>query len=56
MFEKILQLIIYIKRTELKGGGKLFSVDFNPIDTNDILDIHEYLIERTLYKINVSNY
>ena len=24
-----------------------FSVDFNPIDTNDILDIHKYLMKRT---------
>ena len=25
-----------------------FSVDFNPIDTNDILDIHKYLMKRKL--------
>ena len=31
----------------LKGIAKLFSVDFNPIDTNDILDIHKYLMKRT---------
>ena len=24
-----------------------FSVDFNPIDTNSIIDIHKYLMERT---------
>ena len=35
----------------LKGVAKLFSVDFNPIDTNDILDIHKYLMKRTWYKI-----
>ena len=27
-----------------------FSDDFNPIDTNDILDIHRYLMKRTKYK------
>ena len=27
-----------------------FSVDFNPIDTNDVLDIHKYLMKRTRYK------
>ena len=35
------------KETGLKGVVKLFSVDFNPIDTNDILDIHRYLMKRT---------
>ena len=35
----------------LKEVAKLFSVDFNPIDTNDILDIHKYLMKRTWYKI-----
>ena len=29
----------------------IFSVDFNPIDTSDILDIHKYLMKRTLRKI-----
>ena len=28
-----------------------FSVNFNPIDTNNILDIHKYLMKRTWYKI-----
>ena len=27
-----------------------FSADFNPIDTNDILDIHKYLMKITWYK------
>ena len=31
----------------LKGVVKFFSVDFNPIDTNDILDIHKYLMKIT---------
>ena len=40
-----------MKKTGLKGSVKLFSVDFNPIDTSDILDIHKYLMKGTLYKI-----
>ena len=35
------------KETGLKGVVKLFSVDFNPIDTNNILDIHRHLMKRT---------
>ena len=31
----------------IKRSGKFFSVDFNPIDTNNILDIHKYLMKRT---------
>ena len=31
-----------IKKTGLKGIVELFSGDFNPIDANDILDIHKY--------------
>ena len=34
-------------KTELKGVVKFFSVDFNPIDTNDTNDIHKYLMKRT---------
>ena len=30
-----------MKKTELKGIVKFFYVDVNPIDTNDILDIHK---------------
>ena len=26
---------------------KFLSIDFNPIDTNDISEIHKYLMERT---------
>ena len=36
-----------MKKTELKGVVKNFSVDFNPIDTNNILDIHKYLMKGT---------
>ena len=35
------------KKTGLKGSVKFFSDDFNPIDNNDILDIHRYLMEGT---------
>ena len=34
-----------MKKTGLKGSITLFSVDFNPIDTNDILDMHKYLMK-----------
>ena len=30
-----------MKKTGLKGSVKLFSVDFDPINTNEILDIHK---------------
>ena len=36
-----------MKKTGLNGIANFFSVDFNPIDTNDILDIHRYLMKRT---------
>ena len=36
-----------VEKTGLKGVVTVFSVDFNPIDTNDILDIHKYLMKRT---------
>ena len=31
-----------MKKTRLKGVVIFFSVDFNPIDTNNILDSHKY--------------
>ena len=34
-----------MKQTGLKGFVKNFSVDYNPIDTNDVLDIHRYLMK-----------
>ena len=34
-----------ITKTELKGSVKYFSVDFNLFDTNDILEIHRYLMK-----------
>ena len=36
-----------IKKTGLKGVVKFFSVAFNLIDTNGILDIHKYLMKIT---------
>ena len=33
-----------MKKSGLKAGLTFFSVDFNPIDTNAILDVHKYLI------------
>ena len=36
-----------MKKPGLKAIVKFFSVDFNPIDTNDTLDIHTYLMKRT---------
>ena len=34
-----------MKKTGLKGNVNFFSVDFNPIDINFILDIHRYLMK-----------
>ena len=36
-----------MKKPGLKEIVKVFPVDFNPIDTNDILDINKYLMKRT---------
>ena len=40
-----------MKKEGLKEIVKFFSVDFNPIDTNNISDIHRYLMKGKLYKI-----
>ena len=40
-----------MEKTGLKGSVIFFSVYFNPIDTNNILDIHKYLMKGTWYKI-----
>ena len=37
-------IINNMKKAGLKEVAKFFSVDFNPIDTNNILDIHPYKI------------
>ena len=41
ILQKILKLII------LNEALKLFFRDFNPIDNNNILDIHKYVMKRT---------
>ena len=46
MFQKIFAINNMKKKTGLKGAVKLFSVHFNPIDTNDIFDSHKYLMKR----------
>ena len=35
-----------MKKIGLKGSVNFFSVDFNPIYTNDTLDIHKYLMKK----------
>ena len=39
-------IINNMEKTELKGVVKTFSVDFNLINTNNIIDIHKYVMER----------
>ena len=48
IFENILQLAI---SNSIKWNCKFFPVDFNPFDTNDILDTHKYLMKRKRYNI-----
>ena len=36
-----------MKKAVLKGVVSCFSGYFNPFDTNNIVDVHKYLIERT---------
>ena len=36
-----------MRRTVLKEAVKFFPVGFNPIDTNNILDVHKYLMKGT---------
>ena len=44
MFQKIFQLMIDdIKKTRLHGYVYDFSIDYDSIGVDDILDIHEYL-------------
>ena len=40
-----------MKKNRIKRSCKFFSVGFNPIGTNNFLDIHKYLIKRTWYKV-----
>ena len=34
-----------IKKNRMKRKCKFFSVDFNPFNANDILDMHKYLMK-----------
>ena len=36
-----------MRNNKIKRNCKFFFVDFNPIDTNDILDIYKYLMKET---------
>ena len=36
-----------MKKIGIKRSAKFFSVNFNPFVTNDILDIHRYLMKGT---------
>ena len=45
MFQKF--CINNMKKTGLKGIVNFCSFDFNPNDTNNILDIHKYLMKGT---------
>ena len=40
-----------MKKAGFKESLKCFSVDFNPIDTSNILDVHRYLMKGKKYKI-----
>ena len=44
-----------MKKTGLKVTVQCFSVNYNPINTSDILDIHRFLMKKTIYK-SVWNY
>ena len=45
LFQNILQLIRWESR--FKRNCESFNVDYNRIDTSDILDIHKYLMIET---------
>ena len=40
-----------MKKTMFKGSVTVFSVDFNAINTSNILDIHKYLLKETWYEM-----
>ena len=40
-----------MKKTRSKGVVNDFSVDYNVIDTNDVSDIHKYLMKETWFEI-----
>ena len=43
------------KKTGLKGTVIFFSFDFSAIDSNDILDIHRYLMKGRKYSMDYFN-
>ena len=45
IFQIVLQLKIFNNENRIKRNCKFFSVDFNPIGANDIVDIHKYLMK-----------
>ena len=52
MFAQYLKwLYIKEKKTGWKGSVKVFSIDYNAINTSNISDIHRCLIKNTWYKI-----
>ena len=44
----VFQNIDNLKKTGLGGVAIFCSVDFNPIDTKNFLDIHKYLIKKMI--------
>ena len=42
-----------MEKTGLQRMVNVFSVDFNPIETNDIVDIHKYLMKGNQYEISL---
>ena len=40
-----------IEKAGLKGIVNFFSVDFDPIDNNDVLNIQQYLMKGIWYKV-----
>ena len=43
----------HMKKTGLNGYVYDFSVDYDAIAVDDILDIHKYLMKKNVYNINV---
>ena len=41
-------MIHNMKKTGLQESVNVFPIDFNPIDTNDILEMHKYLMEKNI--------
>ena len=47
IFQKTLHLTGSKKKKKKKTGLKDFSLDYNPINTSDILDIHRFSMKET---------